>query len=81
MFSEEMYVVLESSASDEAFLTPMELQAKLVTYLTETDVSLTPDLLALPDVESRAHYLMTTGCELQLPNGGYLQWYAVRLEK
>ncbi|MDR7921350.1 MULTISPECIES: chlororespiratory reduction protein 7 [unclassified Thermosynechococcus] len=81
MFTEEMYVVLESTVSDETFLTPMELQAKLVEYLTGTDVSLTPDLLALPDVESRAHHLMTTGCELQLPNGGYLQWYAVRLEK
>ncbi|MFN4270033.1 MAG: chlororespiratory reduction protein 7 [Thermosynechococcus sp.] len=81
MFSEEMYVVLESGASDEAFLTPIELQAKLVAYLTGTEVSLTPDLLALPDVESRAHYLMTTGCELRLANGGYLQWYAVRLEK
>ncbi len=81
MFTEQMYVVLESTASEEVFLTPLELQAKLVEYLGGTEVSLTPDLLALPDVESRAQYLMTTGCELKLPNGGYLQWYAVRLEK
>ncbi|WP_164920866.1 chlororespiratory reduction protein 7 [Thermosynechococcus vestitus] len=81
MFTEEMYVVLESTTRAETFLTPMELQAKLMEYLTGTEVSLSPDLLALPDVESRAQYLMTTACELQLANGGYLQWYAVRLEK
>ncbi len=81
MSSENYYVVLESTEPTEVFLTAAELQDKLVSYLTLPDLALPYDLQPLSDPESQAQHLMATGCELRLPNGGYLQWYAVRLEK
>jgi len=78
---EGWYVVLESTTATEVFLTAAELQEKLVTYLELPDLELPYDLQPLPDAASQAQHLIDTGCELRLPNGGYVQWYAVRLEK
>ncbi|WP_448514742.1 chlororespiratory reduction protein 7 [Parathermosynechococcus lividus] len=78
---EGWYVVLESTTATEVFLTTAELQEKLVTYLELPDLELPYDLQPLPDAVSQAQHLIDTGCELRLPNGGYVQWYAVRLEK
>jgi len=81
MFSEDCYVVLESAVPTEVFLTADELKAKLIAYLAMPELDLPYDLRPLADAESRAQHLMATGCELRLPDGGYVQWYAVRLEK
>ncbi len=81
MLNEDCYVVLESTTPTEVFLSAAELKAKLMAYLAMPDLDLPYDLQPLPNNESRAEHLMATGCELRLPNGGYVQWYVVRLDK
>jgi hypothetical protein len=78
--NEDAYVVLEPN-QPEQFLTPAELLEKLKSVLRDRQDDLPPDLQRFTDLDSQAKYLMETSCELDVGPGGFLQWYAVRLEK
>ncbi|KAF3888876.1 MULTISPECIES: CRR7 family NDH-1 assembly protein [Nostocales] len=81
MYSQDYFVVLETN-QPEQFLTALELLEKLKNVLHNIKIEdLTPDLRALNSSEERAKYLIDTSCELDVGQGQYLQWYAVRLEK
>lgn len=77
---ENMYVVLETNRPEQ-FITADELLAKLTTVLQAQQAQLPPDLQEIPTVEAQAQHLLTTGCELDMGPGEFLQWYVVRLEK
>ncbi|NJM94993.1 MAG: chlororespiratory reduction protein 7 [Acaryochloridaceae cyanobacterium CSU_5_19] len=80
MYSEEMFVVLETD-QPEQFLTPAELLIKLTGILTSQQDNLPPDLQAIDAIADQAQHLLATSCELDLGPNQFLQWYAVRLEK
>ena len=77
---EEMYVVLETN-QPEQFITADELRVKLISVLKTQQSHLPPDLQDIPTIEEQAKHLLSTGCELDLGPGEFLQWYVVRLEK
>lgn len=77
---EEMFVVLEEQTG-ETFLSADELLAKLTTVLEQGDVSLPRALDKLESIPEKAEHLRDNYCELDKADGGFLQWYVVRLEK
>ncbi|WAL58095.1 chlororespiratory reduction protein 7 [Thermocoleostomius sinensis] len=78
--NEDAYVVLEPN-QPEQFLTSTELFDKLKSILIDRQADLPPDLQRFSDLNDQATYLMETSCELDVGPEGFLQWYAVRLEK
>lgn len=80
MYQEDHFVVLET-AQPEQFLTAAEMLEKLRSVLSQHQDNLPRDLQSLPTIQAQAKYLLDTACELDVGSGGYLQWYAVRLEK
>ncbi|ABW29372.1 chlororespiratory reduction protein 7 [Acaryochloris marina] len=77
---DDMYVVLETN-QPEQFLTAAELLAKLESVLSTQQADLPQDLQNISGVPEQAKHLASTGCELDLGPGEFLQWYVVRLEK
>ena len=80
MYSEDMFVLLVPG-SDEVFLEPDELLAKLKSMLTQYPNELPRDLQKFASVDEQAKYLRDTACEFEVNPGVAWQWYAVRLEK
>lgn len=80
MFQEDEYVVLTPGQPEE-ILTAAEMLAKLASTLAATSVDLPIDVSSKTSIAARAAYLLVNYCELDLDNGQYLHWYAVRLEK
>ena len=80
MYSEDMFVLLVPG-SDEVFLEPEELQAKLETMLDEFSGTLPKELQKFETTAQRAQHLRDTSCEFEVTPGVAWQWYAVRLEK
>ncbi len=79
MYSEDMYVVLETG-QPEQFLNATEMLARLESLLQQYPEQAS-DLQHLPTPTAQAQHLLKTSCELDIGEGQYLQWYAVRLEK
>ena len=79
MYSEDMYVVLETG-QPEQFLNATEMLARLESLLQQYPEQAS-DLQHLPTLAAKAQHLLKTSCELDIGEGQYLQWYAVRLEK
>ncbi|NJO40831.1 MAG: chlororespiratory reduction protein 7 [Cyanobacteria bacterium RU_5_0] len=75
----DAYVLLEPS-QPEQFFAPAELLEKLKAVLAKRQDDLPIDLQKFSDLDRQAKHLMETACELNV-DGGYLQWYVVRLEK
>ncbi len=80
LYDEDTFVVLETNQSEQ-FLTAAELLEKLKAVLAEDHEYLPQDVHKIAGVEAQAKYLIDTYCELDVGQGKYLQWYAVRLEK
>jgi hypothetical protein len=80
MYKEEMFVLL-TDQEPEVFLTPTEMANKLAIILQDYSLPLPKTLEKLPTLAEKAEHLRDNYCELDQANGGYLQWYAVRLEK
>ncbi|MFN9174878.1 MAG: chlororespiratory reduction protein 7 [Synechocystis sp.] len=80
MYQETMFTVLEDQAT-EVFLTPEEMAIKLETILENYPFPLPNTLNKFPTPAEKAQHLRDNYCELEQADGGYLQWYAVRLEK
>ncbi len=80
MYSEEMFVLLVPG-SDQVFLEPDELLAKLKSMLEQYPAPLPRDLQKFDLVDQQAQHLRDTGCEFEVTPGVTWQWYAVRLEK
>jgi Protein CHLORORESPIRATORY REDUCTION 7 len=80
MFQEEDYVVLRAGAAEE-ICSAAEVVAELKHLLLENrDLDLPIDVTQKPPLD-QASYLLSNYCELDLGNGRYIQWYAIRLEK
>jgi hypothetical protein len=79
MYDEQMYVLLETG-QPEQFLTAAEMLSWLESLLQKYPEQAS-DLQHLPTLTDQAQYLLNTSCELDIGEGQYLQWYAVRLEK
>lgn len=81
MFQENEYVVLTSGQAEE-IITAAEMLVKLSeTLLNHGEIDFPADVLAKSSTAARAAYLLDNYCELDLGEGRYIQWYAVRLEK
>lgn len=80
MYAETMFTVLEDN-TPEIFLTPAEMTAKLQTVLADYALPLPNTLSKFSTLAAKAEYLRDNYCELEQEDGGFLQWYAVRLEK
>jgi Protein CHLORORESPIRATORY REDUCTION 7 len=80
MFQEDDYVVLTPGQPEE-ILTAAEMLAKLELTLAATQLNLPTDVSSKTSIAAQAAYLLVNYCELDLDNGQYLHWYAVRLEK
>lgn len=80
MYSEDMFVLLVPG-SDEVFLEPDELLAKLKTMLDEYSGLLPRDLQKFDSLDQQARHLRDTSCDFEVTPGVSWQWYAVRLEK
>ena len=80
MYSEDMFVLLVPG-SDEVFLEPHELLAKLKSMLEQYGGTLPRDLQKIDSVDQQAQHLRDTACEFEVTPGVSWQWYAVRLEK
>lgn len=80
MYSEDMFVLLVPG-SDEVFLEPDELLAKLKSMLEQYSGPLPRDLQKFDSLEQQARHLRDTSCDFEVTPGVSWQWYAVRLEK
>lgn len=80
MYSQEHFVVLETS-QPEQFFTAAELLEKLEEVLAQHQENLPRDLQKFEAIADQAQYLLDTSCEFDLGPGQFLQWYAVRMEK
>ena len=80
MYQQDYFVVLESQ-QPEQILTAAELVAKLEQVLERERVELPKTVAQLPTLTAQAHHLRDNYYELAIAEDGYLQWYAVRLEK
>lgn len=81
MYSEDHYVVLETN-QEEQILSAEELFEKLKGILDgRSPEELPRDLQPIEDVGDRVRHLMETACDLEMGQGEFLQWYAIRLEK
>jgi len=72
------YVVLEPGRREE-ILTAAETVSWLQRVLNSLP-ELPDDLASCPNIRSCAERLLDTACELALPEGARVQWFAVRLE-
>jgi hypothetical protein len=81
MFQEEDYVVLRAGQPEE-IRSAAEVVAELKHLLesNDLDLDLPRDVIQKP-LADRPGYLLMNYCELDLGDGQYLQWYAIRLEK
>lgn len=80
MYSEDMFVLL-IPGSDEVFLEPDELLAKLKSMLDGYSGLMPRDLQKFDSVDQQAQHLRDTSCDFEVTPGVSWQWYAVRLEK
>jgi hypothetical protein len=80
MYDENQYVLLQPD-QPECFLSAGELLEKLKSVLVQRQDNLPRDLATIPTIEAQAQRLLDTSCDLDMGPDGYLQWYAVRLEK
>ncbi|MGD1902564.1 MAG: chlororespiratory reduction protein 7 [Geitlerinemataceae cyanobacterium] len=81
LYSEEYFVVLAAGEPEE-ILTASELAAKLsATLEADSELDLPRAVRELEATSDRVRLLIDTTCELTFDDGGFLQWYAVRLEK
>jgi len=80
MYQEDAYVVLETNKTEE-IMSPEELLEKLKGVLQNYPDELPRELQKFDTVEEQAKHLMETGCEFDVGEGQYLQWYVIRLEK
>lgn len=80
MYDEEMFVLL-IPGSEQVFLEPAELLAKLKQMLADYSGSLPRDLQKFSTLEEQALHLRDTSCSFEVQPGITWQWYAVRLEK
>lgn len=80
MYEEDYYVVLESDR-EEQFFTALELQEKLQNILLKHPEIVPRELQQISSPPEQAQQVMNNYYELDLGDGGFLQWYAVRLEK
>ncbi len=80
MYQEDAYVVLETNQPEE-IMSAEELLEKLKGMLQNYPDEVPRELSKFDTVEEQAKHLMETGCELNVGEGQYLQWYVIRLEK
>ncbi len=80
MFQEDEYVMLTPGQPEE-ILTAAEMLSKLEATLVANSIDLPTDVSSKISIATQAAYLLDNYCELDLDNGQYLHWYAVRLEK
>ena len=80
LYQEDVFIVLETDRSEQIF-TPQELLEKLKRILLTRQDNLPRELRKLTLVDEQAEYLKNNFCELDMGYDGYLQWYAIRLEK
>ena len=80
MYQQDGYVVLETG-QPEQLMTEEELLAKLKQVLTLLGEDLPSDVEKIASLEAQAKYLLDNYCELDMVEGGYLQWYVVRWNK
>lgn len=80
MYAEDYYVLLETN-QPEQILTAAELGDRLAQIIPQIPEQLPPSLDRFENVAEKVHHLIVNYCELTLEDGGYFQWYAVRLEK
>jgi hypothetical protein len=81
MFQEDEYVVLTTGQAEEIVTAAEMLNLLSETLLNHSDIDFPADVLAKSSTAARAAYLLDNYCELDLGDGRYLHWYAVRLEK
>jgi len=81
LYSESYFVVLAPGVAEE-ILTAAELYDRLAMMLARLPESDLPrDLAVIAKPDDRLRHLIDTTCELELEDGNFLQWYAIRLEK
>ena len=80
MYQQDGYVVLETDRPEQ-LMTEEELLAKLKQALTLLSEDLPSDVQKFTSPEARAKYLLDNYYELDIGEGGYLQWYVVRWNK
>ena len=89
MFQEQDYVVLRAGQPEE-IRSAAEVVAELKQVLENhgLDLDLPTDVVQKAPggspaerLQQQADYLLSNYCELDLGNGQYLHWYAIRLEK
>jgi hypothetical protein len=81
MFQEDEYVVLTTGQAEEIVTAAEMLNLLSETLLNHSDIDFPADVSAKSSTAERAAYLLDNYCELDLGDGRYLHWYAVRLEK
>ncbi|MBJ7898439.1 MAG: chlororespiratory reduction protein 7 [Cyanobacteria bacterium RI_101] len=79
-YQNDYFVVLEADQAEQ-ILSAEELSAKLNQVLQDYNPDLPKTVTALGTRAEQALHLRDNYCELDLEEGHYLQWYAVRLEK
>jgi hypothetical protein len=80
MYQEDAYVLLEPNQPEQILMAD-ELLEKLKVVLAERQDDLPQELQRFTHLEEQAKHLMETACELDVGPDGFLQWYAIRLEK
>ena len=80
MYQEDGYIVLEADRLEQ-FMTAEELQTKLETLLSSSEVEIPRELTKFTSIEERAKHLRDNYFELDVGENKFLQWYVVRLEK
>jgi Protein CHLORORESPIRATORY REDUCTION 7 len=80
MYQGDYFLVLEAD-QPEQFQTPDELRDKLKNLIETKPEICARQLAKFSSLEEKAIYLRDNYCELDVGDGGYLQWYVVRLEK
>jgi Protein CHLORORESPIRATORY REDUCTION 7 len=81
MFQEDEYVVLTTGQPEEIVTAAEMLTMISDTLLSHGAIEFPADVLAKSSTAAKAAYLLDNYCELDLGDGRYLHWYAVRLEK
>jgi hypothetical protein len=80
MYRGDYFLVLESDRP-ERFQTPEELRDLLRDILARRPEVAPREVERFISTEEKALHLRDNYCDLDLGEGGYLQWYSVRLEK
>jgi hypothetical protein len=79
-YQNDYFVVLEADQAEQ-ILSAEELIDKLTQVLQKYQPDLPKTVTVLGTGAEQALHLRDNYCELDLEEGHYLQWYAVRLEK